>query len=79
MSVKLLSNTIKFLVGLLKAAVAARTTALDTHAQQAELLLYEQRQEFLRARTKLELQQADKAIQLYKSLDEAKKALKGIQ
>lgn len=79
MSVKLLSNTINILVGLLKAAVAARTKKLDDHAANAELLLGIQREEYLQARAELELAQADKAIKLYKSLDEAKKALAGIQ
>lgn len=79
MSVKLLSKTINVLVGLLKTAVAVREAALETHGTTAGILLDEQRREFEKARTKLELQQADKAIKLYKHLDEAKKALEGIK
>jgi hypothetical protein len=79
MSVKLLSNTINILVGLLKAAVAARTAKLDDHAAQAEVVLKKQRAEYEKARAALELKQADKAIKLYKSLEEAKDALAGIQ
>lgn len=79
MSVKLLSSTINFLVGLLKAAVEARTAELGEHGANAERLLQKQRRDFELARRDLELQQANKAIKLYKSLDEAKKALSGIQ
>jgi len=79
MSVKLLSNTINILVGLLKAAVAQRTKKLDDHAANAERLLGLQHEEYLQARTELEMSQANQAIKLYKSLDEAKKALAGIQ
>lgn len=79
MSVKLLSNTINFLVNLLKAAVADREASLEKHGKNAERLLNEQRRAFELARRDLELAQADKAVKLYKSLDEAKQALKGIQ
>ena len=79
MSVKLLSNTINILVGFLKAAVAARTAKLDKHAEASEVVLKLQREAYEEARTELELQCANKAIKLYKSLDEAKKALAGIQ
>ncbi|MNV37996.1 hypothetical protein D3C71_1295320 [compost metagenome] len=79
MSVKLLSNTINILVGLLKAAVAARTAKLDDHAANAERLLNLQHEEYLQARAELEMAQANRAIKLYKSLEEAKDALNGIQ
>lgn len=79
MSVKLLSNTINILVGLLKAAVAQRTKKLDEHAANAERLLDLQREEYLQARAELECAQANQAIKLYKSLEEAKDALAGIQ
>jgi len=78
MSVKLLSNTINILVGLLKAAVEARTQKLNAHADKSEVLLRKQRREFEIARKNLELAQAATAIKLYKSLDEAQKALDGI-
>lgn len=79
MPVKLLSSTINTLVGLLKAAVESRAKKLDLHAVQAERLLKRQRRDYELARKALELKQADKAIGLYKSLDEAKKALAGIK
>jgi hypothetical protein len=78
MPVKLLSNTINILVGLLKAAVAARTAKLDEHAAEAQHLLDLQREEYLQARSELEMAQANRAIKLYKALDEAKAALDGI-
>jgi hypothetical protein len=78
MSVKLLSNAINVLVGLLKAAVAHREAALENHGNTSGVLLSEQRREFELARKKLEMKQADKAIVLHKSLSEAKAALRDI-
>lgn len=79
MSVKLLLTTVNILVGLLKAAVEARTAKLNAHADQSEILIRKQRREYELARKDLELSQAAKAIKLYKSLDEAQKALDGIK
>ena len=78
MSVKLLSKTINILVGFLKLAVYERTQKLNAQADNAEKLLRKQRRDFEVARKNLELAQAEKAIKLYKSLDEAQKALDGI-
>lgn len=78
MSVKILSKTIVFLTNILKVAIYDRTQKLDLHAANAEKLLRKQRRDFEVARKNLELAQAEKAIKLYKSLDEAKKALDGI-
>lgn len=78
MSVKILSKTIIFLTSILKVAVYDRTQKLDIHAANAEKLLRKQRRDFEVARKNLELAQAEKAIKLYKSLDEAKKALEGV-
>lgn len=79
MPVKLIGKTVDFLMTLLYAAVEARTAKLEAHGNNAQRLLDLQREEYLQARADLELAQADKAIKLYKSLDEAKKALSGIQ
>jgi hypothetical protein len=78
MPVKLIGKTVDFLMDLLYKAVEARTKALEVHGNNAERLLKEQRKAFELARRDLELAQAEKAIKLYKSLDEAKKALSGI-
>ena len=78
MSVKLLSKTISILTGFLKLAVYERTQKLNAHADKSEVLLRKQRREFEIARKNLELAQAATAIKLYKSLDEAQKALNGI-
>lgn len=78
MPVKLIGKTVDFLMDLLYKAVEARTKKLDEHAANAQTLLDLQREEYLQARAKLELAQADQAIKLYKSLDEAQKALDGI-
>jgi hypothetical protein len=78
MSVKLLSNAINILVGLLKGAVASREAALEYHGNASGVLLKEQRREYEIARKKLEMKQADRAIVLHKSLAEAKAALRDI-
>lgn len=79
MSVKLLSNSINILIGLLKAAVAARTKKLDDHAAASENVLKMQREAYEEARAELEICCANKAVKLYKSLEDAKQALRGIQ
>lgn len=78
MPVKLIGKTVDFLMDLLYKAVEARTQKLNAHADKSEVLLRKQRREFEIARKNLELAQAATAIKLYKSLDEAQKALDGI-
>lgn len=79
MPVKLIGKAVDVLMDLLYKAVEARKAKLEAHAANAEVLLKQQRADFEKARAALELKQADKAIKLYKSLDEAKKALDGIK
>ncbi len=79
MPVKLIGKAVDVLMALLYKAVESRTAKLEAHGLNAQRLLDLQREEYLQARTELELAQADAAIKLYKSLDEAKKALAGIQ
>ena len=79
MPVKLIGKAVDVLMALLYKAVEDRTKKLEAHGIKAGELLKKQRADFERARRDLELQQAEKAIVLYKSLDEAKKALAGIQ
>lgn len=79
MPVKLIGKAVDVLMDLLYKAVEARTAKLEAHAANADLLIKEQRKAYELARRDLELAQAEKAIKLYKSLDEAKKALDGIK
>lgn len=79
MPVKLIGKAVDVLMNLLYAAVEDRKAKLENHGLKYDKKAKALRRDYELARKDLEIQQANKAVDLYKALKDAEEALSGIK